>query len=278
MAVQPLDLLPPADVTFEDYACAVLRAEQIVNPDRPRWLSRHDDRRLRRRAASSSAALAGGAEEARHLSSAARRRRSITIPPSIAASRANAYRFLDDNRRDLFIPFAADVVVTDAAMAQKLTVSARRLPKQLLLQYIWREDVRARRPAVRPVRRARRPACCAAATLALDIDGNVLSWQRKPGTLPLVEGPRRKSGPRRTRSKAGKARREAFLDALAARIAAGRIGDSVAGSAIGLLEKSIAPMTSYTVDGTVRFGLSPHIGIRSDEDEEMGERPWTISS
>ena len=29
---------------------------------------------------------------------------------------------------------------------------------------------------------------------------------------------------------------------------------------------------------TVRFGFRPHIGIRSDEDEEMGESPWTISS
>ena len=35
MAVQPLDLLPPVDVTFEDYALAVLRAEQIANPTDP---------------------------------------------------------------------------------------------------------------------------------------------------------------------------------------------------------------------------------------------------
>ena len=32
------------------------------------------------------------------------------------------------------------------------------------------------------------------------------------------------------------------------------------------------------VDGTIRFGLSPRIGIRSDKEEEMGERPWQISS
>ena len=37
-------------------------------------------------------------------------------------------------------------------------------------------------------------------------------------------------------------------------------------------------MTATSDGGTVRFGLSPHIGIKSDEDEEMGERPWTISS
>ena len=96
---------------------------------------------------------------------------------------------------------------------------------------------------------------------------NAAAYQR----LPQTQG-------RGEEVEAGKVRREAFLDALAARIAAGRIGDGVAGGAAGLLEKSIAPMTSHMVDGTVRFGLSPHIGIHSDEDDEMGERPWSISS
>jgi hypothetical protein len=114
-------------------------------------------------------------------------------------------------------------------------------------------------------------------TLALDIDGNCLAWARKPGAMPLIKGPRKRQG-EEEEAEAGRLRREAFLDALAARIAAGRVGDSIAGGAAGLLQKSIAPMTSHQVDGTVRFGLSPHIGIRSDEDEEMGERPWSISS
>ena len=35
MAIQPLDLLPPVDVTFSDYALAVLRAEEIANPADP---------------------------------------------------------------------------------------------------------------------------------------------------------------------------------------------------------------------------------------------------
>lgn len=95
--------------------------------------------------------------------------------------------------------------------------------------------------------------------------------------MPLIEGPRKRQA-EEAEVEAGRVRREAFLNALAARIAAGRIGDSIAGGAAGLLQKSIAPMTSHMVDGTVRFGLSPHIGIHSDEDEEMGERPWTISS
>ena len=35
MAIQPLDLLPPVDVTFSDYALAMLRAEEIANPSDP---------------------------------------------------------------------------------------------------------------------------------------------------------------------------------------------------------------------------------------------------
>ena len=35
MALQPLDFLPPVDVTFRDYALAVLRAEQLSNPTDP---------------------------------------------------------------------------------------------------------------------------------------------------------------------------------------------------------------------------------------------------
>src|SRR6185503_15824139 len=34
-AIQPLDLLPPVDVTFRDYALAVLRSEELSNPTDP---------------------------------------------------------------------------------------------------------------------------------------------------------------------------------------------------------------------------------------------------
>ena len=152
MAVQPLDLLPPVDVTFEDYALAVLRAEQIVNPTDPdgyrnMMIDVFVDRGILSDA---------HATELRKPATVFDRLDVAVFhdPQSIAASRANAYRFLDDNRRNLFIPFAADVVVTDLSTAQKLTVAARRLPRQLLLQYVWREDVRLEGRAVRPLRRS----------------------------------------------------------------------------------------------------------------------------
>lgn len=270
VAVQPLDLLPPADVMFEDYVLAVLRAEQIVNPTDPDgYRNMMIDVFLGR----------GLLSEAK----AAELKTPVTVfdrlnvsvfhaPHRIAASHANAYRFLDDNRRDLFIPFAADVVVTDLAMAQKLTVSGRRLPQQILLQYIWREDVLLEGERFGRFAGETTSMLCGG-TLALDVDGNCLAWARKPGTLPLIKGSRKRQA-EEEEVKRGKARREAFLNALAARIAAGRIGDGAAGGAAGMLQKSIAPMTAERVDGNLRFALSPHIGIRGDEDEELGERPW----
>lgn len=274
MAVQPLDLLPPVDVTFKDYALAVLRNEQIVNPADP------DGYRAMMIDVFAGRGILSEAE-------AVELRKPITVferlnvaifhdPQGIAASRANAYRFLDDNRRDLFIPFAADVVVTDLSLAQKLTVDARRQPRQVLLQYIWREEVRLEGQRFGRFDGQTTQMLCGG-TLALDIDGNRLAWARKPGAMPLIGGPRKRQA-EDAEAEAGKARREAFLDVLAARIAAGRIGDGAAGGAAGLLAKSMAPVTATSDGGIVRFGLSPHIGITSDEDEEMGERPWTISS
>jgi hypothetical protein len=271
MAVQPLDLLPPVDVTFQDYALAVLRAEQIVNPTDPDGYREMMIEVFVLRGILSN-------EQAEELRKPIHvfERLEVDVfhdPQSIAASRANAYRFLDDNRRALFIPFAADVVVTDLSLAQKLTVVGRRQPRQVLLQYVWREDVLLEGARFGRFEGATTSMLCGG-TLALDIDGNKLAWARKPGTMPLV-GSRTADA---AEAWAGEARRTAFLDALAARIAAGRVGGSPAGGAAGLLETSIAPVTSRTVDGTVRFELSPHIGIRGDETEEMGERPWAISS
>ena len=197
-------------------------------------------------------------------------------PLSLATSRANAYRFLDDNRRELYIPYAADIIVTDLSIAHKLTLSGRRLPRQVLIQYIWHEDVLLDDPRFGKFKGETTSMLCGA-TLALDIDGNCLAWARKPGTIPLIKGTRKRKGEEEEVA-AGQARLKAFLDALAARIAAGRVGDGVAGGAAGMVAKSIAPINANKVDGIVRFGLSPHIGIHSDEDEEMGERPWTMSS
>jgi hypothetical protein len=269
MAIQPLDLLPPVDVTFKDYALAVLRAEEIANPVDP------DDYRGMMLDVFIDRGILGAAERTvlrtpHHVFE----RLELDVPHDIdalASSRADAYRFLDDNREKLFIPWNADVTVADVCTAQKLTRQARRLPKQLLLQYIWREDVVLDGPRFGRFDGQVTTMLCGG-TLALNQNGEMLAWSRKPGSQSTGDGDEAKA-----EQAIGTARRTAFLESLARRITTGRIGGAI-GSSRGLLAKSIPPLTSRTVDGSVRFELSPHFGIHDDEDERQGGRVWQISS
>jgi hypothetical protein len=269
MAIQPLDLLPPVDVTFSDYAMAVLRAEEIANPTDPdNYRGMMLDVFIERGIldATSRAELA----VPRHVFE----RLPLDVfhdIDAIASSRADAYRFLDDNRSALFIPHGADVTVADLCTAQKLTREARRLPKQVLLQYVWREDVALEGPQFGRFDGETTSMLCGA-TLALNQNGERLAWARKPGSEPTGG-----SGEAAKEQAKGAARRKAFLDALARRISAGRIGTAF-GSEKGLLARSIQPLMARTVDGAVRFELSPHFGIHDDKDEAHGGRAWQISS
>jgi hypothetical protein len=192
-------------------------------------------------------------------------------PETIASSRAEAYRFLDDNRDALFIPRYADVTVADLFTAQKLTQEARRLPKQIVLQYVWREDVVLNGEQFGRFSGEQTTMLCGG-TLALDQNGNVMAWRRKPGSVPAGRG---KKGEAETAE--GAERLKALLESLAKRIKAGRIGESLE-SPKGMVPGKIAPFMARTVDGGLRFELSPHFGIRSDKDDEMGSRQWQISS
>ncbi|MER9598628.1 serine protease [Mesorhizobium sp. M0244] len=270
VAVQPLDLLPPVDVTFKDYAIAVLRAEEIANPSDP------DGQRAMMLDAFIQRGLIDESErEELGRAKVTFRRLPVDIfhdVETIANSRAYAYRFLDDNRKSLLIPYTADIVLPEVTTAQKFTIDGRRQPKQVLVQYVWREDVELNGAEFGAYEGQTTSLLCGG-TIALDENGNVLHWARKPGTGPQLGTGRDADD----ELEEGRERRAACLSALARRIAAGRINNPIGGEA-GLLEKSIAPLGSRVVDGTVRFHLAPHIGLHDDRDDEMGDVQWQISS
>ncbi len=239
MAIQPLDLLPPVDVTFRDYALAVLRAEELSNPTDPNnyielMIKAFLDREI----------LDAGDEkvlrEPRYVYD--RLRLSVFHDiDDISRSRAAAYRFLDDNRADLFIPAEQDVIVADLYDSKKLTRQARRLPRQIILEYIWREDVELRGEQFGEYDGATTALLCGG-TLVFDENGNVLSWSRKPGT----QGGSSKGW--QDESKEGKKRREEFLANLARRVAAGQVGAAL-GSSKGLLGTHVPPLTVRKENG-----------------------------
>jgi len=269
LAIQPLDLLPPCAVTFRDYALAVLRSEQVANPTDP----------------SGYRALMLDCFIKRGILSEADRKELLTPAPvferpsldvfhpidAIAASRGGAYRFLDDNRAKLFIPLNADLVVTEIVRANKLTRDRRALPEQVIVQYIWREEVVLEGERFGRFAGERTTMLCGA-TMVLDENGNQIYWARKPGSASGG-----KSDEALTEQADGAKRRAELLDTIAARIAAGMIGETIGGE-LGLLERASPPFGVQQVDGTVRFTLSPHFSIREDAaNDDMGDRQWQIS-
>lgn len=270
VAIQPLDLLPPVDVTFRDYALSVLRAAEIASPTDP------DDYRGMMLEVFIQRGILDDEEQTelsgpRHVFE----RLDLDVVhdvDTLASSRADAYRFLDDNRRKLFIPANTDVAVVDLYAAQKLTRQARRLPKEVILQYVWREDVTLEGSQFGQFDGAATSLLCGG-TLALNQNGELLAWARKPGS-ELTGGSPQAAAEEQAK---GADRRTAFLEALARRIRAGRIGNAIGGGK-GLLAKSMPPLTSRTVEGTLRFELTPHLGIHDDQDDPQGGRVWQISS
>ena len=269
MAIQPLDLLPPVDVTFRDYALAMLRAEALANPMDPYG---HRERILK-------AFVKRGVLSQRDAQRLGKPQylfdrlnlRVFHDIDSISRSRSGAYSFLDDNRDKLLIPANQDVIVADLYDAQKLTRQARRLPCQIILVYIWREDV------VLEGRRfgqyeGRRTSMLCGGTLVFDENGAVVTWSRKPGT----HGGEGEAWEEEIRL--GRKRKRELLDVLARRIASGQVGAAL-GSSKGMLGTHV-PSVSMSIDGDeLRFELSPHLGLSGeDHDHYQGGPRWEPSS
>jgi hypothetical protein len=279
-AIQPLDLLPPVEVTFRDYALAVCRSQQLSDP-----LDPHDyygmlievfrDREIL--AAEDEAAL----REPRYLYD----RLSLSVRHSIddiSRSRAAAYRFLDDNREDLLIPASRDFFVADLYDAKKRSRQNLPLPRQIVLQYAWREEVPLDGARFGPFAGRTTTMLCGG-TLMFNENGNVLSWMKKPGSHPFGGKRNRRGQIAEEWTKAvneGIARRTALLEHIASQIAAGRIGTLVA-SPKGLMASLVPPMTAEGDGEIVRFQLSPHLHLSEDKhvaaETETGERQWQIS-
>ena len=278
MAIQPLDLLPPVDVTFSDYARAMCRSQRLADPLDPEDYYGILIKVFRKRG------ILSAAEEAdlrvpRYLNE----RLALSVPHSldrISRSRTGAYQFLDDNREDLLIPAGADFVVADLYDARKRGRQNLPLPRQIVLQYVWREEVLLEGKRFGAFA-GQFTDMLSGGTIVFNDDGNVVSWMMKPGSLPYAG--RRERGGRiaemwAVASERGKARRKEFLTHLAAEIAEGRVG-AIAGSGKGMIGSLVPPLTAESDGGRVRFRRTPHLHLSGDtQREKTGVRQWQISS
>lgn len=280
MAIQPLDLLPPVEVTFRDYALAVCRAQRLADPLDPRdYYGMLADVFLGRKILS--------AEDVAQLKQPTylNDRLDLAVGPqmdSLSRSRAAAYRFLDDNREYLLIPASRDFFVADLYEARKRGRQNLMMSRQIVLQYVWREEVELSGAQFGKYDGKTTWMLCGG-TLVFDDNGTVLSWMMKPGSeaygRPTGRGKRTERWAAAVEE--GTARRAAFLQHLADQIADGEVGVAIE-TAKGFMASSV-PLVIADEDeegNRVRFRLAPHLHLSKDDQlarPKTGERKWEIS-
>jgi hypothetical protein len=251
-AFQPLDYLPPADVQFSDYARAVLRADELVDP-----VDEDDFRGLMRKVFE---------------------KRGIDFSPEevqsgnlyfypyeidrISRSRTDAYHFLHQNRRQLCIPANQDIFVADLYRTDKTVIGGGRLPREVVLQYAWRENVRLRGNRFGQLDGETVTMMCGG-TLIFDDRGNVLHWTRKPGSgAQKVSAGRCRKYCKAEREK-GQQRREQFLDYVASRVESGLVRQVDSNKAEADTHTPIVARRAE--DGTLQLEIAPHLRHWTEE-------------
>jgi hypothetical protein len=257
LALQPLDLLPPVDVRFLDYARAVLRVDELNDPEDP-----HDYRKLIRQVFHKRGLCPHPFEtcEADPKNCAL----SLEDAPRLdvfhdlaqaSRSRTAAYQLVNDNRKRLGIPYGQDFVIADVYDCNKLDYTARRLPRHVVIEYVWREDVKLDEPRFGRLRGETVHLLCGG-TLLFDDRGNLLWWTAKRGRG----------------TEEGERRRAELLDHIAQVVASRRL--TLADEPVdGGLTGHTGAVVAHRVDGALRLETAPHLCGDAEEREDE----WTTS-
>ncbi len=245
VAFQPLDYLPPVDVQFDDYVRAVLRADEIVDPldeygYRAAMETIFKKRGFNLDVDDSPERLGLYAYDIDRLS----------------RSKTDAYHFINENRRQLCIPMEQDISVVDLYRTAKTVMGGGKLPREIVIQYMWREDVELKGTKFGALEGEYVPLLCGG-TLVFDSRGNVLSWQRKPGSGKMETGVRLRGHCKEEQEK-GIQRRDLLLNYLQ---------DLVSGGAVGLEGKDrpdavgleLPMVASHGSDGSLRLHMTPYL-------------------
>ena len=212
VALQPLDYLPPVDVQFSDYARAVLRADELVDP------ADEDDFRGLMREIFERRGIGVAVEETEtldlHLTTSSFDR--------LTRSRTDAYHVLHENRGQLCIPPDQDFIVADLYRTDKTVMGRGKLPREIVVQYTWREDVPLKGSQFARYDGETMPLLCGG-TLVFDERGNILYWSRKPGTRAQGAGGGQRRSTCECERAQGEERRKQLLEYVAARVQAGMI-------------------------------------------------------
>lgn len=196
----------------------------------------------------------------------------------LSRSRTDAYYFLNDNRRVLDIPPHQDLIITDLYGARKYGRNVERLPREIVIEYLWQESFVLEGAEFRHLQGAAAELTCGG-TLVLDELGNVLSWAHKPGTES------------RDHHAKGEVRMARLRAHLARQIRRGQIGMR-GDTEVDAFGPWTPPVVADTEGGVLTVEIAPHLrntmGAVSDDEQagpakpddpvrQLGGQEWSVN-
>ena len=262
VALQPLDFCPPVDIQFEDYAHAVLHHDQLSNPMDP-----YGYRQTMREVFKERKIIPHPKDDDIAECESKYSKFYLNNIDSLSSSRTATYHFVNENREKLRIPDHQDIIVVDPYTAYKVRRANRKLPPEIVLQYIWREDFELKGSQFGQLEGEIVSLLCGG-TLVYDNRGNLLYWCRKPGTQfqTSKKGKKAKKGEIEER-KEGEKRSEQLLDYIANHVKREMTSLADEGEAEGL--DIWTPIVGRRVHGTLRLETTPHLRHWGDEKGEQ---------
>jgi hypothetical protein len=179
--LRAIDYCPPVDLRYDEYARALLRADEVAYPGDTYGIRVKLKRIFRQRG------LQPPPEDQRTRAEVLYALRGAKDIDAITATPADAYRFLDEFRELFQIPFHANLSVVSVYRTKKRARSGYWAPKERVIEFTWSEDIKLEGPSFGAITGMLLPLHCGG-TLVFDGNGNFLHMAL---VLPTEE--RRKS-------------------------------------------------------------------------------------
>ena len=268
MFLQPLDLLPPVDARFKDYALAVLRNQEISDPLDPYGYREVMLEIFVRRGILSKEDQTLLLEP--HYQFDLNQLNFQDFQPHYlwSVSKIDAYHFVNNNRKTFGIPFAKDFQITDLYTAQKVRRQHSKMPRQFVLEYVWQEEITLNGAEYGELEGLVLALPCGG-TLVVDEDDNLITWAFKPGTEFEDEK-------RPELLLHGQQRKAAFLRNVQGFHTAGLIGQEPISSAAGIFAPSLNTLQLKELNGINQLVLAPSIDL-SETKHQNEQKSWEIS-
>ena len=244
LALRALDFCPPADIQFIDYIRAMLHADEQTYPG-----DKYNYRGIIREVFHKRGFCSKSKKDHDGLCDLNPQKPLYNVELQrydigrISGSRTAAYHFLNLNRAKLHIPIDQDITVVDLYATHKEAEAGRKLPREIILEYLWCEDVPLYDPKFGRLQGEILQLLCGG-TLVFDGRGNILYFVHKPGT----ESPKHR--------KEGEIRKNQLKNYVA---------NLIRKRQIGLVDEDESPemwtpaVIGQRVNGRIQLEVTPHL-------------------